>query len=271
MFLADYHTHTLRSVDGSETLYDMALSAKNAGMSELCITDHCDMVEWKEYKVTDDGLNVIKNVIADNESEKDKLCSLLTVKKGIELGEAHLCPEQALEFSKYEGLDFIIGSLHVLREEGDFFQIKFTSEDQCYELFDKYMDQSLEIADLNCFDVMGHIGYCSRPMSKYGFQAKLDLWRYHDKIYTLLKKLIENGKGVEINTSGLRCGVGFFPNEDILKLYKELGGEIITVGSDAHFTENVGQNIKDAYELLSGLGFKYVSIFSERKPEFIKL
>lgn len=271
MFLADYHTHTCISQDGHETMPDMALAAAKAGMNEMCVTDHCDMVDWREGKRTDAGRRVIDSVIADWKAMMETVPPPIPVRRGIELGEAQLFPEQAAEFAAAPGLDFVIGSLHILRDDGDFYAIKYRSNEHCYQLFDKYLDQSLEIAKLGFFDVMGHIGYGSRYMIHAGCDAKLDLWRYRDKIELLLKTVIQNGRGIELNTSGIRDGVGFFPNEPILRLYKELGGEIITVGSDAHFTQNVGENIIDGCELLKELGFGYVTTFKNRKPEFVKI
>ena len=87
----------------------------------------------------------------------------------------------------------------------------------------------------------------------------------------LLKLLIENGKGIEINTAGI-AKIGFpHPHIDALKLYKELGGEIITVGSDAHKKEDIGFGFDVANDLLKQIGFRYYTLFKERKPEFIKL
>ena len=93
-----------------------------------------------------------------------------------------------------------------------------------------------------------------------------------DIIETILKKLIDKGKGIEINTAGLRYGMGA-PNPDlpVLKLYHDLGGEIITVGSDAHKPEDVAVYHKQAYQNLNEAGFRYYTIFKNRKPQFINL
>jgi histidinol-phosphatase (PHP family) len=271
MFLGDYHLHTYISQDGHETMPDMARAAAKAGMSQICVTDHCDMVGWKDGKPTGRDRAVISSVISDWEDMMKNDPPPITVRRGIELGEAHLFPEQAVKFAALPGLDFVIGSLHILRGDGDFYAIPYKSNQQCYALFDKYLDQSMEIAKLDFFDVMGHLGYGSRYMIHSGCDAKLDLFRYHDKIEALLRVLIQNGRGIELNVSGARDGVGFFPNDPILRLYRELGGEIITVGSDAHFTANAGQDVAAGYERLRDVGFRYVAVFKDRKPEFIKI
>ena len=99
----------------------------------------------------------------------------------------------------------------------------------------------------------------------------LDLSTYRDKIQVILETLVEKGRGIEVNTSGLRSGQGCFPDLEVVRLFKELGGEAITVGSDAHFKEDVGQGIAQGYELIKAAGFKYVATFSDRRPEFIKI
>lgn len=271
MFLADYHLHTYISHDGRETLADMAAAAKKAGMSEICVTDHCDMADWNDFRPTRGDSGVPAAVVAQRDGLLRTGDPGITVKAGIELGEGHLYPELARELSAAPGLDFIIGSLHMLRDEGDFYVIHYLSQEHCDSLVDKYFDQSLEVARLGCFDVFGHIGYFERYMTKQGFQARLDLSRWGDKITLLLKTLIDGGRGIEVNTSGIKDGLGCFPSEEIVGLYRQMGGEIVTVGSDAHCVGDAGRDVKAGYELLRRAGFEYVTVFSGRKPEFIKI
>ena len=249
----------------------MAAAARAAGMAEICFTDHCDVAGWQDFLPTDADRHVPRDVIAACDALERETPPGIPVRRGIELGEAHLNPPRALEFAAVPGLDFVIGSLHMLRGAGDFFVIRYESEAHCRALVDAYLDQCLEVAKLNFFDVFGHIGYFRRYMSRQGFGTRLDLSRWGDKIEALLTVLIQNGKGIELNTSGVRDGLDFFPDAPILRLYRALGGEIVTVGSDAHFAENAGQNVADGYALLRTLGFQYVSVFRERKPAFIKL
>ena len=100
----------------------------------------------------------------------------------------------------------------------------------------------------------------------------MNLSEFSEKIDEILKLLISKGKGIEVNTSGLRYGVGSpHPSFEIIQRYHSLGGEIITIGSDAHKPEHIGYKFDTAYELLDKAGFKYVTIFKNRKPDFIKL
>ena len=132
--------------------------------------------------------------------------------------------------------------------------------------FYKYVYDCLSV--YKDYDVLGHINVIDR----YGpyVPAYLDLM---DMVTEILKLIIDDGKGIEINTSSFRYGMGDYttPSHDILLRYHELGGEIITVGSDAHCTRDVGDGIKWAYDKMKSVGFQYVTTFSQRKPSFLKL
>lgn len=99
--------------------------------------------------------------------------------------------------------DFILGSLHNLRGERDFYYLKYESEEQCLALYDRYLEELIELAAIPCFDIMAHIGYCRRYMRRQGFDIEMDMERFGDRIDTLLRTLIENGRGIELNCSGL--------------------------------------------------------------------
>jgi histidinol-phosphatase (PHP family) len=105
-----------------------------------------------------------------------------------------------------------------------------------------------------------------------GTGLNISFSRYEDRLAEIFKGLAANGRGIELNTSGYRYNGGVpMPPPELVKLYRDCGGEIITVGSDAHYTKHVGANIRDGYELLSSVGFKYVTVFEKRRPKFIAL
>ena len=118
---------------------------------------------------------------------------------------------------------------------------------------------------------MAHIAYTCRYMSRAGFRTKIDTEHNDGELRALLGRLIEKGKGIEINTSGMRQGNGPYPDEDILKLYRELGGEIVTMGSDGHTPEDPGALIPEPAELLRSLGFRYYTELVKRQPVFYPL
>ena len=170
------------------------------------------------------------------------------------------------------GLDFIIASIHNLPDVPDFYFYPYESEKECEDLNRRYLRELIRMADFPHFDVMGHIGYTTRYMSRKGFGERISVEKYGDELTELLRRLIRNGKGIECNASGFRDpNAAPYPAGDILRLYRALGGEIITVGSDAHDPSQVFFGIREAYELLKSCNFRYVSEFRERRCEFIPL
>ena len=134
----------------------------------------------------------------------------------------------------------------------------------------KSYEEILKVAQLNMFDCLAHLDYPKRYMALHHLRVKPS--DYIDIIEEILKTVIKNGKGIEVNCSGIRHRVSEpLPNLEILKLYKSLGGEIITVGSDAHRIEHVAENIKEAYEILEAAGFDYITVFDKRIPKHIKV
>jgi len=270
MILADFHTHSDCSDDGTASMYDMALAGAEKGVSIMCITDHVDVDHYETGDKNPDCFSHFGRMREEYARALERLGGRIDLRLGIEFGEANHAPESAPNITAAEGLDFVIGSLHNVRDCPDFFCIRYKSARECRELAEKYIEEHFELVRLGCFDVLGHIGYTKRYMKRRGFDIGLE--GLDERLRALFKLVYETGKGIELNTSGLRDGTGTaFPEIRALKLYREAGGEIITVGSDGHRPEDVGANIGDGYELLKEAGFKYFTVFKNRKPEFIKL
>ena len=167
-------------------------------------------------------------------------------------------------------LDFIIGSSHLVYGEDPYypeFWEKRSAKDTVLTYYESILD------NLGCchnFDVYGHLDYIARyiPANSYTY----DWHDFNDLICLILKTIIEQGKGIEINTAGLKYGMPE-PNPclDIVKMYHDLGGEIITVGSDAHEVKFFAYRFDVVADMLKNAGFNYYTIFNERKPEFIRL
>lgn len=273
MSLYDCHIHSICSEDGHNTMSEMALASYNKGVSYLCFTDHCDLDDYMtglpkkdSYSHRERSLEMFKRVC--DEAPED-----LTVRLGMELGGGHHDPERASLIASSPELDFVLGSLHNLKGKVDFYEYKYQSSAQCISLMDEYADELIQLAEMDFFDVMAHIGYTVRYMRRDGFDVRFDMSNFGDKIEHLLKILIERGKGIEINCSGFRMNkIGdSTPTPDVLRLYRQLGGEIITIGSDAHKTAQAGLGLSEGFDILRGLGYKYITVFEQRKPRFIKL
>ncbi len=266
MFSADYHLHTSFSIDSEAPMEAVILSAISKGLDEIAFTDHVDY-DMKYYPVPDyDSYIPVFNEL--REKYKDKINIVL----GIEIGLENKWADKINDITVSYPFDFIIGSSHcVLTKDLYFDRDEFfggrTKEDAYTVYFEELYKNIQTCRD---FNVYGHIDYISR----YGIYEDNSLIykEYAELIDKCLISIIEKGKGIEINTSGFRYGInGTYPSMDILKRYKELGGEIITVGSDSHKVEDVADHIDHAYDMMKEAGFKYVSIFRNRKPQFIKL
>jgi histidinol-phosphatase (PHP family) len=271
MILTDFHVHSDVSADCSATMREMVEAEARQGVGILCFTNHSDIRDWRTLGYQPRCREIVPE-------SRQKLAALRAegalpaeVLLGVELAEGQFRPEVAAEIAADEALDFVLGSLHILPETGDFCWQHYTDAAQCDRYFDRYLDELQKVAALDCFDVMAHIGYCRRYMWRAGVDAALTLDKYGDRVRFLLRTLIDKGKGIEINCSGLRDGCGPFPSAEILRLYRDLGGELVTVGSDAHSPKTAAACLQEGHALLRECGFDYVTVFRRRKPEFIRL
>jgi histidinol-phosphatase (PHP family) len=270
MFLADSHTHSLCSLDGYNTMSEMAEAAVKRGLSVLTITDHVDLDYFETGAPDPYCFSIWPDMTEDFCAASLRWKDQITLRLGIELGQANHDPIFAHEIATTPGLDFVIGSIHNLRNTPDFYGYPYSSRAECLALMDRYLAEILELSQNPDIDVIGHIGYTRRYMKKAGFDIGLD--DYTDRLETIFRRTIANGHGIEMNTSGIRQGLGStIPDLAWIELYRQCGGEIVTVGSDAHFPKDVGADIDTGYEMLRTVGFKYVTVFKNRKPEFIKL
>jgi len=270
MYIADSHIHTLFSGDCQEKLENIFKYAIENKIQEITLTDHIDpdfpSGSSEFYFDIGEYLSLLMDF-------RKKLEGQLKINLGVEFGlQPHLIKDFN-EISKLKELDFIIGSTHCAGGknpvEDDFF-IGLT-KDEAHDLYFKETLKNVRI--FRDISVYGHLDFIKR----YGRNVHKDFntidYKMHwDTIEQILKTLISNGSGLEINTSAYRYGTTEpYPNDIILKKYKELGGEIITLGSDSHIAAHLAKDFDKAYQLLKDCGFNYYSVFHNRKPEFIKL
>ena len=200
-------------------------------------------------------------------SVKKSFEDVLDVRVGIELGlQTHIVDELNSFVKTYPQLDFIIGSSHVVNRKDPYYPEYFEGRSEKEAYMEYFKSVLANIEAFEGFDVYGHIDYIVRynPDVK---KRKYSYKEYGDVIDEILKALISRGKGIELNTAGFRYGLDEpNPCRDVLKRYRELGGEIITIGSDAHDPENVGYEFSRAVQILKDTGFKYVADFKGRKP-----
>jgi len=269
MIFADYHVHTNFSTDAdrSAAMETMVKSAIKRGLREIVITDHQDYV--------DDGLIVrfsadldacMTELLRLKEKYADKINLLLGVEVGITPSQARVIEER---FAKYP-IDFIIGSSHDPPVGTPYYFAGYFEGKTKREAFDEYFSQTIaNIRSTSGYDVYGHLDYIFRYSSVFNAYPEngLNYLDYADAIDEILKELISRGKGLELNTSGFKYGLNtVHPQPDILKRYRELGGEIIVIGSDAHAPEEIANGFDKAEAILKECGFTAYTLFRERKP-----
>lgn len=265
MFLADYHLHSKYSFDGHESLEAICERAIEQGMNEIAVTDHCDIYSNKPYTYILD----CRALYSELREVAERYSPRLKVRIGAELGQPQANPVQARQFLSDYDLDFVIGSVHNMENDTDIYYYDFAALD-CVEVYDHYVDWLMELAINYDYDVIGHITYPLRYMTQRGFG--IDIKPFEEKIRALYKIIIGRGKGIELNVSGLyRENGDTMPSFEMLKWYRECGGEIITAGSDAHYLEHVGLPIRQGMELIRRAGFGYITTFEKRKPNFVKI
>ena len=173
-------------------------------------------------------------------------------------------------YAKSYEFDFIIGSSHICHGRDVYYPDFFEGRSK-EEALGEYFQSTLEnIRKFSNFDVYGHLDYAVRyaPGKDEGYSYLT----YRDIFDEILKELLDKGKGIELNTGGIKKGMrDFHPCMDVLKRYRELGGETVTIGSDSHDTAHIGDSFDRAAEALRECGFQYYCIFEKRTPEFHKL
>lgn len=266
MILSDFHVHSSFSPDSKEKMENTIEYAISLGVKNLCFTDHHDIdMPILEYNFLLD-FDAYSNTFFKLKSKYNNLINLYF---GIELGiQPHIYSILSNIVRKYP-FDFVLCSQHVVDGidpyRSGFFDNKSKTE-AYYRYFEVLLDNLLNYSD---FDVFAHLDYITRygPYEDKSINYS-DLQEILDKI---LITTIQKEKGIEINTSGFKYVNNPHPSFEIIKRYKELGGEIITVGSDSHLSKNLLNYFKEAEEILKAAGFKYYTIFKNRKPEFISL
>lgn len=267
LHLYDMHLHTHFSGDSQANPTDIVSSALNKGLAGICFTDHLDIDYREEPGLFDLDIPAYKKEISNI---KNNYSDQLSIGWGIELGlQPHITKENNQIIAEND-FDFVIGSTHVVNHIDIYYPTFYRnrSEDDCYR---QYFEETLENAKSNVnFDVYGHLDYVVRygpNQDKYYSYEK-----FADIIDEILKTLISSGKGIELNTAGFKYGLAHaHPTEAILRRYKELGGEIITLGSDGHAPEQIAWDFQKVPEILKNVGFDYFTVFEKRKPKFIKL
>lgn len=266
-YKSDLHSHSYFSFDSNNNLDDVANAAIEMGLNEIAITDHCDLYQSEvlgKLETPFEHDKAYEEICKLRDRYKDKI--KITV--GIEIGQGTERPEFAKELLERHDYDMVIGSLHSLYRMPDFYLLDFSkiTGKQCDLFLTQYFKEIEALVDWGNFDVLAHLTYPVRYINAGGH--KVDLEHHIPQIKIIFEKIIKKGIALEVNSSGYRQGLDSpLPPYDILKLYREMGGELITTGGDAHRTEDIARFFDIVYDNLRDLGFKYVCSFTKRKLE----
>lgn len=280
MAYIDCHTHTEISPDSDAKLSDMLASAQNAGLAAYAVTDHIELCRWypqgyykSKPRNEEDFYDYAQRW--ERSMEQNSLAKCLCPAGmhfvcGIELGEPDADFGLAESLYKDKRLDFTIASLHELQGKLDFYFLDYAREN-VEALLERYFHDLLAIAKHGWYDVLGHITYPLRYIEGDA-GIPVDMAKYRDCIAEIFKVAIAEGKGIELNTSGYRQTYGKpFPDAELLRLYKDLGGKILSLGSDAHKPADVAGGIAEGAVLAQACGFDKVCFFDRHEPMFISL
>ncbi len=258
--MIDNHTHTHFSSDAHASMAEMAEAALRAGLSGIAFTDH---VEWMPR---DKATGYLSPTAYFAELDKIRMCygDRLHVLSGVEVGSPHRFPEEAQSFLEAWPWDIVLGSLHWVGDAAGWDILAFLGGiDEAYR---RYFAELVDLAANGEYDVLAHFDLVQRNSWQVRKAAMIALDDYADEIRAALKHVVTRGKGLEINTSGWAARLPDpLPGAQVLRWYRELGGEILVVGSDAHIPIRVGQNLERAAALAQSVGFTHLARFERRQ------
>ena len=276
---ADYHVHTSYSDDSEYPMEEVVKDAISFGLDEICFTDHVDYGvkrDWDDPRgmtyrrggagepermalANVDYPRYATEIAALREKYKDQI----TLKMGIEFGiQTHTIPQYEKLFSVWP-FDFIILSVHQV-EDKEFWTQDFQRGRTQTEYNLRYYEEILALVQqYHHYSVLGHMDLISR----YDKAGPFSFEKIRPIVKEILKTIIFDGKGIEVNTSCYRYGLNdLTPSTDILRLYRDLGGRIITIGSDSHRKEHLGAYIAETLNILKTIGYKEVYTFEQMQP-----
>jgi len=274
MIKADFHTHCSFSTDSDATPESMVQGANEKGLSCLCLTDHMDL----DYPGTTKDKPIFEFNPADYFAAlsplKEAYSKELTLGIGIELGLRPGRPDLNNRMQQMLGqydFDFVLGSVHLLDNDDPYYETYWQNR-SAKDVLSKYFNDMLSsLKEFEHFDSLGHLDYLIRYIPAFCGEKDYVFAEYKEVLDEIFKFLIDNNKALEINTAGLIKGLScFHPKLETLQRYLELGGELITVGSDGHAPDKIATEFQKTEELLRTLGVKGYYIYKNRQAEFVK-
>lgn len=282
--LSDCHVHSIFSHDGHDSMDALAASAHEKGLAWLCISDHADDCVFGDFDPAAMGeLSAQVGHVMEPYSSKtrlydaflsarDRAAGRVGLLLGVEIGGLNHDPEKARQIAALWPFDYILGSIHNLKGRDDFYILDYGDGSGFDTLARAYLDECIEMVQLGGFDALAHLGYFLRYMARSGLDVSRGFMPYEERLRVLFGLMRDKGIALEVNTSGINYGYSqLIPSKDVFALYKALGGELVTMGSDSHTAPGVGRGLEDARQMLASLGFKYYTVYQNRKPMMLPL
>ena len=270
--ICDMHMHSQSSHDSVATVAQMAEACVKKGVYAFAITDHCDIQYYKECNAA----GIVESSLSEVEAQKKSFEGKVKILKGIEIGEAIWEKAYADEILAKFDYDVIISSVHAVRYDGytePYSTIDFSkmTDMQIDEYLQAYFDDVYQMVSEVDFDIMAHLT-CPLRYIVGKHHRCVDITKYEGKIRKILDYVVKNSISMEINTSGIG---GFYsslmPDEWIIKMFFEMGGRLITLGSDAHAPSGIANAFEQTASFLKSVGFEGYYYYEKRKRIFCEL
>jgi len=262
--LLDLHAHTDNSFDGHHSAVFLCETAAARNLRAVAFTDHVEMDFYRAHHFDRTAKQSYFEIVKARSAFRGKL----VVCVGVELGQPTYNLPEAESLVQQYSYDVVIGSIHNLRGKKDFWYLTHADyvDGGADRLLREYFDEVLGLAQWGKFDVLAHLTYPLRYIvGEHGVSVNLDA--YSEQIDAILEAAIKNRLALEINASGLRQKLArTIPEEDIVRRFRALGGERITVCSDAHYAEDLGAGLEQAMDLALRCGFTHVTLHQKREP-----
>ncbi len=266
----DMHIHTSNSHDCTQSIDEICLAALERGLDGIAICDHADM---GPYDVPG-SVEAIENSIAQVNTARSKYN--LSILQGIEMAGYEYDTAKAKKILNLCHYDVVLGSVHYIHYRDAvtaYSGIDFSamSQDDIKEYMDGYFISVAQMIQYRDFDVLAHLT-CPMRYINGRYNMHYDIMKHQSQIKDILHKIICKGIALEVNTSGAGGELGdFMPHREILQMYADMGGKLVTAASDAHTPDMVGNALVQALCMIKDAGIDSFCIYKSRKPISIKI
>ncbi len=270
MFISDSHTHTVYSADvpntRDATVADMCAEAYRRGLSYFAITDHFEPEHRPIFPFEKQYAEILEM--------RQRYGTSMYIAAGLEYGEPYLVPDLMDQTLNRIPFDVTLASTHYIQGMTGFLSYPYedTSSADRIAMFENYLDAWDTLVHTDGFDVYTHPTYPLRYCLRKAIPFDISLWE--DRLRAMFRHIAQKGCGLEYNTAPWRVpnqGIPDHTTETVLRWYKEEGGEILTMASDAHFKEHIAANHDVCVRVAREIGFRYIAVYKNRKPEFHKI